>query len=136
MSPSSMAPSRIGRLLVVVLGAVVALGGALSGLVAAQPRAGGTYEVAYDLSPFTLDAMADTISAKSHIVNNVQEGLRPEITIYRGGAEAFEACAGSSAGSPPSERREHVDRAKGGYSPCRSQRSSPPSWAAIPSRSG
>src|SRR5258707_11697373 len=32
-----------------------------------QPKPGGTYEVAYDLSPFTLDAMADTISAKSHI---------------------------------------------------------------------
>ena len=31
--------------------------------------------MAYDLSPFTLDAMADTISAKSHIVNNVQEAL-------------------------------------------------------------
>ena len=26
-------------------------------------------------APFTLDAMADTISAKSHIVNNVQEAL-------------------------------------------------------------
>lgn len=42
---------------------------------AAEPRVGGIYEAAYELSPFTLDAMADTISAKSHIVANVQEGL-------------------------------------------------------------
>src|SRR5262249_23855425 len=48
---------------------------ALATLAAGQPKRGGTYEVAYDLSPFTLDAMADTISAKSHVVNNVQEGL-------------------------------------------------------------
>ena len=75
MSPSSTAPSRIAWLHVIVLGTVLTLGGALPGLAAAQPRSGGTYEVAYDLSPFTLDAMADTISAKSHIVNNVQEAL-------------------------------------------------------------
>ena len=75
MSPSSTAPSRVAWFHVIVLGIVVTLGGALPGLAAAQPRSGGTYEVAYDLSPFKLDAMADTISAKSHIVNNVQEAL-------------------------------------------------------------
>src|SRR5688572_15507321 len=70
MSPSPLSPSRIGSLLAVALGIVLTL----AGLAPAQ-RPGGTYEVAYDLSPFTLDAMADTISAKSHIVDNVQEGL-------------------------------------------------------------
>jgi len=70
MSPSPLAPSRIGSLLAVALLT-------LTGFAAAQgqPKPGGTYEVAYDLSPFTLDAMADTISAKSHIVDNVQEAL-------------------------------------------------------------
>src|SRR5258708_32057277 len=70
MSPSPLAPSRIGSLLAVALLT-------LTGLAAAQgqPKPGGTYEVAYDVSPFTLDAMADTISAKSHIVDNVQEAL-------------------------------------------------------------
>jgi len=75
MSPSSTAPSRVAWFHVIVLGIAVTLGGAFPDLAAAQPRSGGTYEVAYDLSPFTLDAMADTISAKSHIVNNVQEAL-------------------------------------------------------------
>jgi len=70
MSPSPLAPSRIVSLVAVALGALLTLTEP-----AAAQKPGGTYEVAYDLSPFTLDAMADTISAKSHIVDNVQEGL-------------------------------------------------------------
>src|SRR5260370_31387643 len=70
MSPSPVAPSRIGSLLAVALLTLAGFAGAQG-----QPKPGGTYEVAYDLSPFTLDAMADTISAKSHIVDNVQEAL-------------------------------------------------------------
>jgi len=62
--------SRIGSLLAMALGTLLSLT-----TVASAQKPGGTYEVAYDLSPFTLDAMADTISAKSHIVDNVQEGL-------------------------------------------------------------
>jgi hypothetical protein len=62
--------SRIGSPLAVALGTLLALT-----TIASAQKPGGTYEVAYDLSPFTLDAMADTISAKSHIVDNVQEGL-------------------------------------------------------------
>jgi hypothetical protein len=75
MSPSSTAPSRITWLHIIVLGTVSRSGRAPGLTAGAQPRSGGTYEVAYDLSPFALDAMADTISAKSHIVNNVQEAL-------------------------------------------------------------
>ena len=67
---SSRSVVALFRLIAVVAGLA-----ALVPLAGAQPKAGGTYEVAYDLSPFTLDAMADTISAKSHIVDNVQEGL-------------------------------------------------------------
>ena len=70
MSPSPLAPFRIASLLTVALGIALTLTGP-----ATAQKPGGTYEVAYDLSPFTLDAMADTISAKSHIVDNVQEGL-------------------------------------------------------------
>ena len=77
MSRSPLAPSRIGSLLAAAVGTTLTLLLTLTGPATAQgpPKPGGTYEVAYDLSPFTLDAMADTISAKSHIVDNVQEAL-------------------------------------------------------------
>ena len=73
MSFSRLARSRFRSL--VRTGAVLGLVLTLATIAGAEPKRGGTYEVAYDLSPFTLDAMADTISAKSHIVANVQEGL-------------------------------------------------------------